>query len=251
MPDLALLRAQLRNQMRALEGLPSLTAGAGAASAPLGVAAIDDCLPWGGLPLGGLHEIRPERSAAPGAALGFAACLLGRVARERRGKLLWLTLSDQLYPAGLAGLGVPTERLLVVRPTRMADLLWAAEEGLRCKGVAGVLAELEGADFKSARRLSLAARGSGVPALLFNQKENLGAVLTRWQVGPAASEASVGLGPWRWRIALARCRGLATSEADQALKWVVEAKHAKGGFSLVALSGDRSSEEDARGRRAG
>lgn len=247
MPDLA----QLRARISALEGLPSLTAGAGAAAAPLGVAAIDDCLPWGGLPLGGLHEIRPERSAAPGAALGFAACLLGRAARERRGRLLWLTLSDHLYPAGLAGLGVPTERLLVVRPTRQADLLWAAEEGLRCKGVAGVLAELEGADFKMARRLSLAARGSGVPGLLFNRGATLGAVLTRWQVAPAASEASVGVGSWRWRVGLTRCRGMAMSIDDRTLRWVVEAKHAQGGFNLVALSGDRSSGQDAGSRRAG
>jgi len=247
MPDLA----QLRDRVRALEGLPSLTAGAGAAAAPLGVAAIDDCLPWGGLPLGGLHEIRAERTAAPGAAQGFTACLLGRVARERRGRLLWLTLSDHLYPAGLAGLGVPTERLLVVRPVRRADLLWAAEESLRCKGVAGVVAELDGADFTAARRLSLASRGSGVPALLFNQGENLGAVLTRWQVAPAPSETSVGVGPWRWRLALTRCRGMAASIDDQTLKWVVEAKHAKGGFSLVALSGDRSLGQVARIRRTG
>lgn len=247
MPDLA----QLRDRVRALEGLPSLSAGTGAAAVPLGVAAIDDCLPWGGLPLGGLHEIRPERPAAPGAALGFAACLLGRLALERRGRLLWLTLSDHLYPPGLAALGVPAERLLLVRPTRWADLLWAAEEGLRCKGVAGVLAELDGADFRTVRRLSLAARGSGVPALLLNQGANLGAVLTRWQVAPAASETTIGVGPWRWRIGLTRCRGMAMDEDDQTLKWVVEAKHAKSGFSLVALSGDRSSGQDSGRRRAG
>lgn len=247
MPDIA----QLRARIGALEGLPSLAAGADAAAAPLGAAAIDDCLPWGGLPLGGLHEIRSERAAAPGAALGFAACLLGRVARVRRGRLLWLTLSDHLYPPGLAGLGVPAERLLLVRPTRGADLLWAAEEGLRCKGVAGVLAELQGADFKMVRRLSLAARGSGVPGLLFNQGENLGAMLTRWQVAPAASEAAVGVGPWRWQIGLTRCRGMAMSIDDRTLRWVVEAKHAKGGFSLVAHSGDRSSGQDSGRRRAG
>lgn len=247
MPDLA----QLRDRVRALEGLPSLTAEAGAAAAPLGAAAIDDCLPWGGLPLGGLHEIRAERSAASGAAFGFSACLLGRVARQRRGRLLWLTLSDHLYPAGLHGLGVPTERLLVVRPARQADLLWAAEESLRCKGVAGVLAEIGGADFKAVRRLSLAARGSGVPALLINQGEPLGAVLTRWQVAPAPSEASVGVGPWRWQVGLTRCRGMAMSIDDRTLKWVVEAKHAKGGLSLVALSGDRSIGQAAGVRWAG
>jgi protein ImuA len=247
MPDLA----QLRDRVRALEGLPSLSAGVSAAAAPLGLAAIDDSLPWGGLPLGGLHEIRAERPAASGAALGFAACLLGRLALARRGRLVWLTLSDHLYPPGLAALGVPTERLLLVRPTRTADLLWAAEEGLRCKGVAGLLAELHGADFKAVRRLSLAARGSGVPALILNQGGNLGAVLTRWHVAPAASEATVGVGPWRWKIGLTRCRGMAISDEDGSLKWVVEANYAKGGFSLVAHSGDRSSGQESGRRQAG
>ena len=237
MPDLA----QLRARIGALEGLPGLSAEA----VPLGVAAIDDCLPWGGLAAGGLHEVR----GGAGASQGFAAYLLGRLARRRRGRLLWLTLSDHLHPPGLAGLGVPVEKLLLVRPPRAADLLWAAEEGLRCKGVAGLLAEIDGADFRAARRLSLAARGSGVPGLLLNRGAPLGSPLTRWQVEAAPSEATIGVGAWRWHLALTRCRFMAAGEEDRALNWLVEAKHAQGGFSLVALSGDRSPEQVRR--RAG
>ena len=242
MPDLA----QLRARIGALEGLPSLSAGCSAEAVPLGVAAIDDCLPWGGLAAGGLHEIRGASAGAAGAAQGFAAYLLGRLARQRRGRLMWLTLSDHLHVPGLAGLGVPVERLLLVRPPRPADLLWAAEEGLRCKGVAGLLADIDGADFRAARRLSLAARGSGVPGLLLNRGAALGPPLTRWQVGAAPSEASIGVGAWRWHLVLTRCRFMAAGEEDRALHWLVEAKHAKGGFSLVALSGDRSSGEARR-----
>jgi protein ImuA len=242
MPDLA----QLRARIGALEGLPSLSAGRSAEAVPLGVAAIDDCLPWGGLAAGGLHEIR----GGAGASQGFAAYLLGRLARQRRGRLLWLTLSDHLHAPGLAGLGVPVEKVLLVRPPRAADLLWAAEEGLRCKGVAGLLADIDGADFRAARRLSLAARGSGVPGLLLNRGAPLGAPLTRWQVEAAPSEAprecGVGVGAWRWHLALTRCRFMAAGEEDRSLHWLVEAKHAKGGFSLVALSGDRSSEQVRR-----
>ena len=247
MPDLA----QLRARIRALEGLPGLRADTDSAAVPLGAAAIDDSLPWGGLPAGGLHEIRAAHPAAPGAALGFAAYLLGRMGRERRGRLVWLTLSDHLHAPGLAGLGVPAERLLLVRPARPADLLWAAEEALRCQGVAGLLAELDGADFKAARRLSLAARGSGVPALLLNRGPPLGATLTRWQVAPRPGEASVGVGPWRWHLALTRCRGLATNDEDDTLRWVVEAKHAKSGFGLVAHPGDRSPGRAGQRRQAG
>jgi protein ImuA len=251
MPDLA----QLRARIGALEGLPSLAAGRSAEAVPLGVAAIDDCLPWGGLATGGLHEVRAESADAAGAAMGFAAYLLGRLARARRGRLLWLTLSDHLHAPGLAGLGVPVDRLLVVRPVRTADLLWAAEEGLRCKGVAGLLADIDGADFKAARRLSLAARGSGVPGLLLNRGAVLGASLTRWQVAPAPSEAprefGAGVGAWRWHLALTRCRFMAAGDEDRSLRWLVEAKHAKGGFSLVALSGDRSFGEARERRQTG
>ena len=246
MPDLA----QLRARIGALEGLPGLAAGRSAGAAPLGVAAIDDCLPWGGLAAGGLHEIRAEKADVPGPALGFATYLLGRLATARRGRLMWLTLSDHVHAPGLAGLGVPVERVLLVRPARGADLLWAAEECLRCTGVAGVLADIDGADFRSARRLSLASRGSGVPGLLLNRGAPLGAPLTRWQVGAAASEASVGVGAWRWNVALTRCRFMAAGEEDRSLHWLVEAKHAKGGFSLVALSGDRSAGEAGERRRA-
>jgi len=249
MPDLA----QLRARIGALEGLPSFAAGRPAEAVPLGAAAIDDCLPWGGLAAGGLHEIRAEKADESGAALGFAAYLLGRLARARRGRLMWLTLSDHVHAPGLAGLGLPVERLLLVRPTRTADLLWAAEECLRCKGVAGLLADIDGADFRSARRLSLAARGSGVPGLMLNRGGPLGSALTRWQVGSAASEApgGVGVGAWRWHLALTRCRFMAAGEEDRSLQWLVEAKHAKGGFSLVALSGDGSVGEAGQRRRAG
>lgn len=247
MPDLA----QLRARIGALEGLPGLAAGRPAEAVPLGAAAIDDSLPWGGLAAGGLHEIRAEKADDTGAALGFAAYLLGRLAKARRGRLMWLTLSDHVHAPGLAGLGIPVERLLLVRPARTADLLWAAEESLRCKGVAGLLTDIDGADFRTSRRLSLAARGSGVPGLLLNRGAPLGAALTRWQVSAVPSEASVGVGTWRWHLALTRCRFMAAGEEDRALHWLVEAKHAKGGFSLVALSGDRSPGEARERRQAG
>ena len=246
MPDLA----QLRARIGALEGLPSLTARTSGAAVPLGLAALDDCLPWGGLPTGGLHEIRAGRATIPGAALGFSGFCLGRMAAARPGRLVWLTLSDHLHPPGLADLGVPVDRVLLVRPARSAELLWAAEEVLRCRGVAGLLAETGAIDFKQARRLSLAARNSGVPGLLLNQGANLGPPLTRWQVSPVPSEATVGVGPWRWRLTLSRCRGMAASDLDRTLQWDVEVKHAKSGFHLVALSGDRSPDQ-ARQRQAG
>ena len=75
--------ADLRERIRRLERAHSAQR-AGQAAVPLGVPAIDALLPEGGLLTGALHEI--EAGPAPsgrvashdGAALGFAAHLLGR-----------------------------------------------------------------------------------------------------------------------------------------------------------------------------
>lgn len=238
--------AQLRARIGALEGVPAPSAGRPAA--PLGLRDIDAVLPWGGLPAGGLHEIRAERADRPAAALGFAAFCLGRMARARPGPLLWVSLGCDLYAPGLAEFGLPSERLLLVRPARTAELLWSLEEALRCGAVAGLLGDIGGLDFTAARRLSLASRASGVPALLLNRAEPVAAVLTRWRVAAAPSQAPlrVGVGPWRWGLTLERCRGMALATPH----WQVEVRHATGGVGLVAHAQDRSAEK-TRQRQAG
>ena len=83
--DATPLAADLRERIRRLERAHSAQR-AGQTAVPLGVAAIDALLPEGGLLTGALHEI--EAGPAPsgrvashdGAALGFAAHLLGRFA---------------------------------------------------------------------------------------------------------------------------------------------------------------------------
>ena len=233
---------QLRARIGALEGIPDPSADRPAAT--LGLQSIDATLPWGGLPAGGLHEIRAERADRPAAAQGFAAYCLGRLARQRPGPLVWVSQGSELYPPGLADLGLPIERLLLVRPARAAELPWSLEEALRCQAVAGLLGEVRGLDLTAARRLSLAARGSGVPALLLNSGAELAATLTRWRVRALPSQApfGVGVGAWRWDLTLARCRGLAAGEEN----WQVEVKHATGGFNLVALSQHRPAEKAGR-----
>src|SRR5258708_29030366 len=85
--------ADLRERVRRLERAHSVQR-AGQAAVPLGVPAIDALLPEGGLLTGALHEI--EAGPAPsgrvashdGAALGFAAHLLGRFGAMRTGTLL-------------------------------------------------------------------------------------------------------------------------------------------------------------------
>ena len=233
MPSLS----QLRARIAALEG-GGRDSMAGILSS--GMAAIDAALPWGGLPRGCLHEIvgLPMTDGLDhGAALGFAAFWLGRLAADRHRPVLWVGGSE-LYAPGLATLGLAPEHLVVIRPGRDAQTLWAIEEGLRCRDLAGVLGEVWKLDITAARRLQLAARTSGVTALLLNRGNAAGPALTRWRIGPAPSEDRTGVGPCRWRVELSHCRGRDTGK-DKTV-WLVEWNDAIGGLHLVIPTGGRS-----------
>lgn len=221
-----LLPPALREQVRRLERAHSAQR-AGRQAVPLGVAAIDALLPDGGLPTGALHEIEagPTPSgrvaAHDGAALGFAAFLMGRFAA---GTLLWCRQSSGAFDAppfapALANWFDPA-RLLVVTARRDDDLFWAMEEGLRCPGIAAVLGETRAADPTAGRRLSLAAEKSGIPALLLRPEPAppQSVCATRWRV---ASALSPDLMNARWKVELTRNRFGAPSAAEIP-SWLVE-----------------------------
>src|SRR3546814_1250076 len=86
--------------------------------APLGLAALDDALPGGGLPLGALHEIEGERAEwDDGATLGFCLALLARLEKAAPAgrQILWVSRQGDLYPPALAGQGLDPGRFLLVR----------------------------------------------------------------------------------------------------------------------------------------
>lgn len=205
-------RAALRARIALIEGtahaagdIPTLPL------APiLGSPVVDAGLPWGGLPLGVLHEV--STGAGDGAAAtGFCAALLARLA----GLVLWVTREDRLHGPGLAAFGRGPTRLIVARAQRQRDVLWAVEEGLRTSRLAAVLGEVDAIDLRASRRLQLAAETSGVTAILLRRAGPAAmahpppsAAVTRWRVSPTADPGSTPLiGPPRWRLALLRCRG--------------------------------------------
>lgn len=224
--------ADLRERVRRLERAHSAQR-AGRAAVPLGIPAIDALLPEGGLLTGALHEIEagptPSGRVAPhdGAALGFAAHLMGRFGP---GTLLWCrqpsaSFDAPPYAAALATWFDPG-RLLMVTARRDEDLFWAMEEGLRCPGIAAVLGETRAADPTAGRRLSLAAEKSGVPALLLRPQPAppQSVCTTRWRIASAPSRSTPGLndiGAPRWRLELRRNRFGAPS-ADEFPSWLVE-----------------------------
>ncbi|MDP2329462.1 MAG: damage-inducible mutagenesis protein [Reyranella sp.] len=232
---MASVSTSLREKVRRLERAHSVQH-AGKTSVSTGLPAIDALLPEGGLLTGALHEI--EAGPAPsgrvaahdGAALGFAAHLMGRFAASMPGTLLWCRRPSGVFDAppyapALAAWFDPA-RLLMVTARRDEDVFWAMEEGLRCPGIATVLGETRATDATAGRRLSLAAEKSGVPALLLRPQpaSPQSVCVTRWRIASAPSRSTPGLhdvGAARWRLELRRNRFGAPSIAEIP-SWLVE-----------------------------
>lgn len=188
---------------------------------PFGIAPLDRMLA-GGLRRNALHEIRGETTRDAGAATAFAAAILARLSAENSRPILWVTEAAVLreaglpYGSGLDRFGLDTRKLIIVHVRRPGEALWAFEEGLRCGGLAGAIAEIRGApkklDLTASRRLALRARESGVLGLLLRQvgPAEPGASLTRWLVSPrpagALDDFAAGIGRPAWRLQLERNR---------------------------------------------
>ncbi|MBM3619216.1 MAG: hypothetical protein FJX20_00865 [Alphaproteobacteria bacterium] len=237
---------RLRETVRRLER----SGGASSAPAiPLDVPEIDAALPDGGLAGGALHEIVPGNVAHDGAALGFAATILGRFAQVRRGQILWIhrdagALTAPPYAPALAAFVDPA-RMILASSRRVEDALWTMEEGLRCGALAAVVGEIDKVELAATRRLQLAAEKSGVPALLLRALDKksaaISAAVTRWRVTSAPSRAHLGAdgeslqdiaGP-RWRLDLLRNRFGDPARTDIP-SWLVEWTNEKGHLAVVS-----------------
>jgi protein ImuA len=250
---LAVLRARIRRLERAgRPGIPSPESGA----LSFGIKAIDAHLPEGGLALGALHEIighEVGNIGADGAASLFSAALLARLT----GPVLWCHggqgLFPDLFPPGLAGVGLAPDRVIHVEAGEQKTVLLAMEEGLRQRGLACVVGEVFRLPMLASRRLALAAEGSGALALVLprgqGEERAPTAAATRWRVRPLPSPPGApgsGRALWGralWRLELLRCRGAATAS------WVVEAPDAAGRLDLAGVLPDGSAAPVRQGAR--
>lgn len=224
---------------------------------PFAIPHLDAAL-GGGLRLAALHEIRSGESRDAGAATGFAVAVLSRLAAQEAGRtegptgkqasnpILWIVESAAAhetgfpYAAGLARFGLSAGRLIVVQVKKPEDALWVFEEGLRCRGLAAVVAELRGnprkLDLTASRRLALRAGADGVMGLMLRQssRPEPGAATTRWLVAPRPAAATddypAGIGDPAWRLTLERNRFGTTGTFD------VEWNHDRGTFAAPAAA---------------
>ncbi|MCF8479996.1 MAG: hypothetical protein K9H25_06155 [Rhodospirillum sp.] len=222
-PTLDALRAHVRRVERG--GRPP------APVRPLGVAAVDGVLPWGGLPVACLHQVVAGPTAFDGAATAFTGLLAARLS-EGRGPILWcleMGRDDTIHAPGLAALGLAPGRLLLTRSQDGAGVLWCMEEGLRCPALGAVVGQVDSLDLTAARRLQLAAESGGATGLVLGRLRHdhdgdplldpgadsraagsaPGAATTRWRLSTLPSHPPPwgGPGPARWRVVLDRCRG--------------------------------------------
>lgn len=201
-----------------------------------------------------LSEVFTE-SGAEAAAIGFVLARLGSGAAP----LLWiqdhLAQRETGHPF-LAGLGLQRP-LMVMQLSRPTDVMIAVEEGLRCRALAAVIAEVRGnpaaINFTAMKRLALRAEASAVPCWLIRQAAtvDLSAARDRWRIATLPSTCNPddpqAPGDPRWRVELFRSRDKRPGE------WV--ARHDRGAadrVDLVATVPDGTLAKDARavGQRA-
>jgi protein ImuA len=239
----------LRERIARIERIHASGAARGATepSIALGIEAIDQALPTGGIRLGALHEAAsagPDTEHAAAATL-FAAGILARL----EGPVLWVLRQADLFAPGLAGVGLQPNRIVFAEAGK--DVLPVMEEGLRHAGLAAVVAEHTGRlSLVASRRLQLAAEQAGILAILIRRSPSFDdpvlneptAAVTRWRIAALPSPPALphapdtpGLGRARWKLDLTRCRG------GEPGSWVVEACDATGRLGLVADTADRAS----------
>lgn len=177
-----------------------------------------------------LSEVFPAHGAEAAAA-GF---VLSQISM-RAGPLLWIQDRLARRETGrpfLAGQASGRKPLMLMQLSRPIDVMAAVEEGLRCKALAAVVAEIQGdpaaVSFTAMKRLALRAEMDGVPCWLIRQgaSVDLSAARDRWRIAPLPSAANPddprAPGSPRWRVELFRSRGGRPGE------WVAQYERAQG-----------------------
>lgn len=187
-----------------------------------GVEALDRMLPGGGITPGTIVEW-VEKEAANGA--GWLSLLAARSAISETdaagqplkiasgGRLVVIDIDGSFYPLAAVAAGIPLDRIIIVRPTSLADGLWAADQALRNPAVSAVWGRLPTLDDRQARRLQLAAETGRTLGLWLRPGRALSEpswAEVRWFVHGLETEHSMETGGGSSRYLetrLVRCRG--------------------------------------------
>jgi len=171
------LLEQLSDQIRAIE--LGGRRGSGLTTAiSSGCQELDRCLPDGGYAPGTIIEWIEPTLGCGGIYLAIAAA---RHAIADGKYLVVIDPQQRFYPPAARSMGIPIERLIVLRPDNESDVMWSIDQALRCSAVGAVVANLERVSELQARRFQLAAE----------QGQTLGCWLRPWKVQRAPSWAEI------------------------------------------------------------
>ena len=219
--------AQLQKDILLWEGFKPRPAGTATIA---GLGAVEAAFPNAVFPTGAIHEFLCDVAEHAAACNGFIAGLL-QALMLHGGACMWIGASRKLFPAALSLFGVEPDRIVFADLKKEKDVLWAAEEALKCGGLAAVIAEVRTMSFTESRRLQLAVEQSKVTGFILRsdaRKLSATACVARWRITPvpgAATAGMPGVGFPRWDVELLKVRN------GQPGSWQME--WAGGGFNLV------------------
>lgn len=160
-----------------------------------------DAMLQGGLVRGAMHEVFAEAGRHGTAASGFIAGLAHRAAEHR--PLVWVRQdftdieSGALSMHGLAELGLDPRNVVMIRAADAESALRVAADAIACDAlgcvVLDVWGEVRALDLVASRKLTLAARASGVTGLISRiaATPSASTAETRWIVRAAHSPPGV------------------------------------------------------------
>ena len=145
--------------------------------------------------------------------LGFVLSRLGK----SDAPLLWVQDRMSHKETGSPYLpGLRHKTVIRVDVSRPSDVLWAMEEGLRCKALSGVIGEIWGTppalNFTATKRLAMRAEANKVPCWLIRRaaSPDLSAARDRWRIASLPSlphpRDPQAPGAPRWQAELFRSR---------------------------------------------
>ena len=156
------------NRAETLQHLAWLCSNGRAVTAPVveasGWTELDAVLPGGGWQAGTVVELMPTATG-----IGELRLLLPALARiTGAGRHVTLIAPPYIpFAPALSQHGVRLERLLVIQAQQADDILWAAEQSLRCRSFGAVLAWPATIRDREVRRLQLAAEAGGSTGFLY------------------------------------------------------------------------------------
>jgi protein ImuA len=127
------------------------------------------------------------------------------------GVIVWISSDQHVMPTSLPAFGVKPDHVVFVQ-ARDKDVLWVAEEALKCGAIAAVVCEARNITFTQSRRLQLAVEQSKTTGFLLRHvygKPGPTAAVSRWRIQHRPSEAVDGLpgiGFPTWNVELLRVR---------------------------------------------